>query len=135
MVIKSAGSQWLKEYYALSGYALTHSSYIGNNPSVELTSKGNIEQVYGAKYAPDADTPLLHLEFSLKYDDLNLDFLKAVFQKIEVNDIVAFIKSSPSGKYARKTGFLYEFLIGRELVLTKPVTGNYVDLLEADRLL
>ena len=57
MPTKPAGYQWLKEQYGLSGYLLTHCSYIGNNDSIELTSKGNIEQVYGAKYTPDADTP------------------------------------------------------------------------------
>src|ERR1700722_629667 len=98
MPVKSAGSQWLKEHYNLSGYSFTHCSYIGNNDSIELTAKGNIEQVYGIKYAPDRDTPLLHLEFSLKYDDLNLDFLKVVFDKIPANDIIAFIETSISGK-------------------------------------
>ena len=89
--------------------------------------------MYGLKYAVEADTSLLHLEFSLKYDDLNLDFLKAVFTKIPVEDIVAFIEKSPSGRYARKTGFLYEFLTGAKLKLTKVVTGNYFDLLETGK--
>ncbi|MDQ6845297.1 MAG: hypothetical protein M3Z92_13260 [Bacteroidota bacterium] len=66
----SAGSLWLKEHYGLNGYSLTHNSYIGSNDSIGLTSKGNIEQVYGLKYAVANDTPLLHLEFALKYDDL-----------------------------------------------------------------
>jgi hypothetical protein len=38
--MKAAGYQWLKDHFKLLGYTLTHSSYIGNNPSVELTSKG-----------------------------------------------------------------------------------------------
>ena len=40
MPVKSAGSQWLKGHYNLSGYTFTHCSYIGNNDSIELTSKG-----------------------------------------------------------------------------------------------
>jgi len=72
MSTRSAGYLWLKEYYNLVNYSLTHNSYIGNNESIELTSKGNIEQVYGPKYAPKEDQPLFHLEFGLKYDDLNL---------------------------------------------------------------
>jgi fido (protein-threonine AMPylation protein) len=133
MAIKSAGSLWLKEYHHLDSYTLTHSSYIGNNESIELTAKGNIEQVYGPKYSLPEDTTLLHLEFSLKYDHLNLDFLKAVFQKLAVEEIVAFIEASPSGRYARKIGFLYEFVTGQPLVLTKTISGNYVDLLEDDK--
>lgn len=133
MPSRPAGNQWLKEHYGLSRFSLTHSSYIGNNESIELTSKGNIEQVYGIKYAPAADTSMLHMEFSLKYDDLNLDFLKAVFELVPVPDIITFIEASPTGKYTRKIGFLYEFLTGQQLELDKPITGNYVDLLEPDR--
>ena len=133
MPVSSAGSQWLKEHYHLSDFSLTHSSYIGSNESIELSSMGNIEQVYGLKYAPSEVTPLLHLEFSLKYDDLNLDFLKVVFENIPVNDIVTFIESSPSGKYARKIGFLYEFLTGQQLVLNKTIAGNYTDLLDTGK--
>lgn len=133
MAIKPVGSLWLKEYYNLERYSLTHSSYIGNNDSIGLTAKGDIEQVYGAKYSLANDTSLLHLEFSLKYDHLNLDFLKAVFKNIPDAEVITFIESSPSGRYARKIGFLYEFLTSLELEFTKTITGNYVDLLEPDK--
>jgi hypothetical protein len=132
MSVKKAGNLWLQDQYGLSGYSFTHNSYIGNNESVELTSKGNIEQVYGAKYSPSEDTPLLHLEFALKYDHIHLNFLAALFQKIHPEEIVTFIEATPSGKYARKIGFLYEFLTGRHLKLDKTLSGNYTDLLEAD---
>jgi hypothetical protein len=133
MAVKAAGFQWLKEYFNLSRQALTHSSYIGNNESIELTSKGNIEQVYGPKYAPAEDNPLFHLEFALKYDDLSLDFLKSVFERIPGDDIKDFILQSPSGKYARKIGFLYELLTGKTIKLPRPVTGNYTNLLDEGR--
>lgn len=130
MAIKSAGYLWLKEHYHLVSYNLTHSSYIGNRNSIELTSKGNIEQVYGLKYAPGENTPLTHLEFGLKYDDLNLDFLKAVFSKIEKTQIEEFIAKTPSGINSRKIGFLYEFLTGDKLLFTGTITKKYIDLLD-----
>ena len=133
MPIKAVGNQWLRERYDLSRHILTHSSYIGNNESIELTSKGNVEQVYGPRYTPRADSPIFHVEFALKYDDLSLDFLKSVFEKIPAEEIKAFIVSSPSGKYSRKIGFLYEFLTGNSIPLDRPITGNYVDLLEKER--
>jgi hypothetical protein len=128
--MKLAGNQWLRSHYNLSDFSLTHCSYIGSNDSVKLTSKGTIEQVYGPKYAPVSDTVLLHLEFALKYDDLNLDFLKSLFDYIEIQQLVDFIESSPSGKYSRIIGFLYEFLTGKSLDITKPIVGNYVDILD-----
>lgn len=133
MSLKSVGSQWLKEHYKLSQYTLTHSSYIGNNASVELTSKGNVEQVYGPKYGVASENPLDHIEFSLKYDDLNLDFLKAVFGKIPTTEIEVYIEESPGSKYARKIGFLYEFITGSQLTLSKPISGNYSALLDDEK--
>jgi len=130
---RPAGSQWLKEHYELSDYILMHSSYIGSPESIELTSRGCVEQVYTARYAPARDTPLLHLEFSLKYDDINLDFLSAVFEKLPMTDLIAYIESSPSGRYTRRVGYLYEFLTGRQLVIATPITGNYVDLLDSEK--
>lgn len=130
---KSAGFQWLKEQYALSQYTLTHSSYIGSNESIELTSKGTVEQVYGPKYVPAEDKPLNHLEFALKYDDLNLDFLKSVFEQISKREIKEYIIQSPASKYGRKIGYLYEWLTGQTIELSRPAGGNYVDLLEDEK--
>jgi Fic family protein len=133
MAVSPAGNEWLKTHYHLSGYSFRHSSFIGNNYSIELTAKGNIEEIYGFKYAPSEDTALEHIAFSLKYDDLNLDFLKTVFQNIHKTEIINFIKKSPSGKYARKIGFLFEFLTGNQLDLMKQITGNYTDLLDQEK--
>ena len=133
MSVQPAGSQWLKEHYDLSRYTLTHCSFIGSNESIELTNLGNVEQVYGPRYAPPTDTPLEHLEFSLKYDDLNLDFLKSVMENIPVADVKGFVEKAPSGKYSRKIGYLYEFLTGTRIDLSKGIAANYVDLLDADK--
>lgn len=133
MPAKPAGCQWLKEHYNLSRYILTHSSYIGNKQSIELTSKGNVEQVFGLKYAPATDAPLSHVEFALKYDDISLDFLKAVFERVPHPEIKSFVEKSPASKYARRIGFLYEFLTRNSLELSQPITANYTNLLEDDR--
>ena len=98
-----------------------------------MTSKGNVKQVYGRKYKVPSEDPLSHIEFSLKYDDLSLDFLKAVFEKILTSEIETFITSAPGSKYSRKIGFLYEFLTGKKITLLRAVGGNYADLLEDDK--
>ncbi|WP_343668470.1 Fic family protein [Chitinophaga sp.] len=133
MALNPVGSQWLKEKFNISGYILTHSSFIGSNDSIEITNKGNIEQVYNRKYAPKEEAPIYHLEFALKYDDLNLPFLKKVFEYISIEEIEGFIEASPGGKYTRRIGFLFEFLTGKRLVIRKPVSGNYVNLLDDDK--
>lgn len=130
---RPAGNLWLKEHYGLSGHTLTHSSYIGNPESIELTSRGLVEQVFNTRYAPSGDTPFLHLEFSFKYDDIDLDFLSAVFEKLPVRDLIAYIEASPSGRYTRRIGYLYEFLTGKQLIIANPITGNYIDLLDPEK--
>ncbi len=133
MKYKAVGSEWLKQEYNLINYTITHCSYIGNKESIELTNKGNVEQVYGVKYAPSEDTPLQHIEFSLKYDNLNLDFLRAIFESLEASEIVGFIQVKPTGRYRRKIGFLYELLLGQNLPIENVVSGNYIDLLDKEK--
>jgi hypothetical protein len=132
MPVKPAGNQWLKEHHNLSNHALTHGSFIGNNESIELTTNGNVEQVFGPKYAPVENAALPHLEFALKYDDMSLDFLKAVFEKISPEDVQAYVQKAPSSKYARKIGFLYEFLTTKSIELARPIAANYINLLEEE---
>ena len=133
MPIKSAGCQWLKEKYNLSKHTLTHSSFIGSKESIELTSKGSIEQIYGPRYAPSTDTDFLHLEFAIKYDDISLDFLNTVFKKVDPLEISDNIRKTPASKYARIIGYLYEFLTENDIELPKPVTANYINLLDEER--
>lgn len=130
MAITAAGALWLRDYFNLREHQITHKSYIGSREHIELAANGDVIQTFGPKYAPEADSPMAHLEFALKYDDLSLDFYHAVFEKIDASQLVAFIHSRPSGKYTRKIGFLYEWLTNREVELSLPASGNYVDLLE-----
>jgi hypothetical protein len=127
-----AGSLWLKQELGLDHYRITHRSYIGPRDKMEMALDGGIEQVYGPKYAPAQGTVVEHIEFMLKYDDLSLDLLAAVFERTDAQLLIAFISNSPSGRYARKIGFLYEWLTGKTLTLDVEPGGNYVDLLDKE---
>ena len=124
------GSTWLKEYFGLKQFEITHQSFIDRKESIETNRNGTVEQVYGIKYKPSTDAPLSQIEFLLKYDDINLDFLFAVFNNLDIEDVIRYIEASPTGKYAKKIGFLYEFLTGKFLELSIKISGNYVDLLD-----
>lgn len=127
-----AGSEWLKRHLGLSSYRLSKRSFIGTQNKSEIAADGTIDQQFGAKYAPKEDSILTHLEFLLKYDDLNLDFLHAVFQHLDEQELVSFISVSPGGRYNRKLGFLYEWLTGKQLNLNFEPSGNYLDLLDQE---
>lgn len=130
MTHQAAGYQWLKQHLELNDYRLTHRSYIGTRNKIEVSIDGTIEEIYGPKYAPLEDSITAHLEFALKYDDFNLDFMKAVFSRTNSNDIIAYIKNNPSGRYSRKIGFLSEWLTGNLLDLQPETNGNYIDLID-----
>jgi hypothetical protein len=133
MNYQPAGFLWLKERFGLPGHQLTHTSYIGSKESLELTTAGHVEQVYGPKYAPAEQTPLSHLAFALKYDDLSLDLLQSIFLKIGTEEITKWVIQSPAGKSERRIGFLYEWLTGRTVDLPRTAGGNYIDLLDENR--
>jgi hypothetical protein len=132
MANQPAGGLWLKQELGLTHYRLTHRSYIGPRDKIEVTPDGGIEQTYGPKYAPAEDNIFEHIEFLLKYDDLSLDFLHAVFKRTDEPGLIAFLAKSPSGRYARKIGFLYEWLTGKVLNLGFEPGGNYIDLLDEE---
>jgi hypothetical protein len=130
MAITAVGSLWLRDYFGLGDHQITHKSYIGSREHIELAANGDVIQIFGPRYAPEVNSPTAHLEFALKYDDLNLDLYHAVFEKVDIEQLTKFIHSRISGKYTRKMGFLYEWLTKRQIELIETVSGNYVDLLE-----
>lgn len=130
MVNQLAGSIWLKKELGLHHFQLTHRSFIGARNNIELASDGSIDQVYGPKYAPEGNSILEHIEFLIKYDDLSLDFLHAVFSKTDQEELISFMRKSPGSRYGRKIGFLYEWLTGSVLDLGFKPDGNYIDLLD-----
>lgn len=82
-------------------------------------------QVLTPRHAPD---PSLegHLTFALKYEGLDLIVLKRLFEAAGSGPIAALVRSTPTGRYARRIWFLYEWLLGRTLDLPDGTAGKYV---------
>jgi hypothetical protein len=81
--------------------------------------------VLTSRHAPTA-TLEGHLTFALKYEGLNLAVLKRLFQKVGAGEIEALVRSKPTGAYARRLWFLYEWLLGDRLDLPDATQGTYV---------
>ena len=129
---RPAGYAFLIEHYELSALPNWHTSSVSPTGTLRSTiQNGQVESVYPPSYWPGDGTGD-HLEFALKYDGVNLGILSALFDVAPADTIAAWISSKPTGKYARRIWFLYEFLSGRKLPLPDLTKGNYVDLLEAD---
>ncbi len=95
------------------------------------SSSSVVEENYISRYWP-GDSLSDHLEFALKYDGTNLGILAALFEKINPDELLTYIKSKPTGKYARRIWFFYELLTGNELSLDDLGQRNYVDLIDAE---
>lgn len=73
-----------------------------------------------------------HLTFALKYEGIDLAVLKILFYKIKAEEIENLIKATPTGGYARRLWFLYEWLMEKPLNLPDIKTGNYISLLDPE---
>lgn len=83
------------------------------------------------RHAPDA-TLEGHLTFALKYEGLDLAVLKRLFMATGPAAIATLVKAKPTGTYARRIWFLYEWLTGERLDLPDAKTGKYVSVLDPD---
>ncbi|MGB8539166.1 MAG: Fic family protein [Acidobacteriaceae bacterium] len=75
-------------------------------------------------YAPAPDLEG-HLIFALKNEGLDLAILKRLFSIVRPREIEAIVRASPTGGYARRIWFLYEWLLNRRLDLPDATRGNY----------
>jgi hypothetical protein len=85
--------------------------------------------VFTPRHKPQ-DSLYGHLVFSLKYEGINLLFLKKLFEKTEEKVIENMIKNGPLGLYSRKIWFLYEWLMGKTLQVPDLKEGNYIPLVD-----
>ena len=122
---RPAGYAALIERYGLVVIRNWHQSLVATSGTHRIDStEGVIEEVYPSKYWP-GDSLGDHLEFALKYDGTNLAILASLFPVIGSEDFLDYVRSKPTGKYARRLWFLYEFLTGESLPLDDLKQGNY----------
>ncbi len=130
---RPTGYAALIERYGLHVIPNWHRSLVATRGTHRIDSiRGVIQEVYPSKYWPGENLGD-HLEFALKYDGTNLAILASLFQKISADDLLAYVESKPTGKYARRSWFLYEFLTDTPLRMEDVKQGNYVDLLDPDQ--
>ncbi|MBI9069232.1 MAG: Fic family protein [Salinivirgaceae bacterium] len=92
----------------------------------------NLEKwkIFTSRHQPQ-DTLFKHLVFAIKYEGINLLFFKKLFESLQAQQVIDLIQEEPSGQYARKIWFLYEFLMQHELKIPNADTKiKYIDLLD-----
>jgi hypothetical protein len=74
-----------------------------------------------------------HLEFALKWEGVDLGVLDALFRTIDSNEIAAIIRATPTGAYARRLWFLFEWLTHHRLELPDAGKVRAVPVLSPDQ--
>ena len=89
-------------------------------------------RIYSPRYAPDA-TLESHLTFALKHEGLDLAILKRLFAATGPDALVDLVRAKPTGAYARRVWFLYEWLTGTRLDLPNADRGAYALIVDPDQ--
>jgi hypothetical protein len=130
-----AGFKWISEQTGIIPVqAFRVVSSIGSaRKSVHHEPVGMTEEVYKPQLRPDP-TIADHLAFALKYEFIHLEFLSRLFEVIDARILEEWIQAEPNGIFARRAGFLYEWLTGQRLDVPD-AGGNYVAALPEDKYL
>ena len=88
-------------------------------------------RLFTPRHAPAA-TLEGHLTFALKYEGLDLVVLKRLFLATGPDPIIALVEAQPTGGYARRIWFLYEWLLDTRLPIDDLKRGTYVAALDPE---
>src|SRR5690554_6178447 len=98
---RPAGYAFLLEKLGIVGIPNWHRSLVSTTGMYfSKIQDGYIDEVFRSQYWP-GDTIGDHLEFALKYDGINLALLARIFEKVGSDALIEYIKTKPTGKYAR----------------------------------
>lgn len=127
------GGAWLARQFGLSlVMPLAIASRIAGRRATHVGRPTTTES-YVEAMRPDA-TLRGHLTFHLKHEIPHFELLSRVFARCDAGEIAAWVTDEPTGQYARRTAFLYEFFTGQHLQVPADLGGAYYDAIGADRL-
>ncbi|ULJ72237.1 Fic family protein [Rhizobium gallicum] len=125
--------RWLPRTAIPAGYAALIDAFDLTVPiPITLAAIGPRHKVYQAEgwklYTPrhEPEASLTgHLTFALRYEGLDLAVLKMLFRATGPEAIVEIVRAAPTGAYARRLWFLYEWLLDQPLDLPNATRGTY----------
>jgi hypothetical protein len=107
-------------------------SQVGGRRASQVTDGFRLE-TYTEAMRPAAE-PAAHLQFHLRHEVPHLEFLVRLFERAGSSFVQSWIVAEPTGQYARRAAFLYEWLTGDLLEVPERLGGNYVDAIDATKL-
>jgi hypothetical protein len=129
-----AGYKWLSEQFEIVPIQPFFVESVIATARRTVNDDGRTTEKYPNAQRP-APTIEAHLTFSFRYEPIHLEFLARLFAVVSPEQIAVWIRREPTGQYARRTGFLYEWLTGRPLDVPDTASGNYVDAINPEKYL
>ncbi len=133
--------RWIPEAAIPVGYAALIDAFELSAPvPITLSAIGPRHKVYQAggwniytpRHQPDNDLAG-HLTFALRYEGLDLAVLKALFRETGPVPVTNMVRAAPTGAYARRLWFLYEWLLDTRLDLPDAAQGTYALVVDPER--
>ena len=126
------GAAWLARAFAVEPLArLPVLSRVGGRRAT-VAQDGHRLETYPAAMRPAAE-PAAHLQFHLRHEVPHLEFLARLFARSGPAFVQAWVAAEPTGQYARRAAFLYEWLTDDTLQVPDALGGNYVDAIDDAR--
>lgn len=79
-----------------------------------------------------SDTLAWHFTYALKHEGVHLEFLSRLFKVINQAELTDWTNGEPSGQYARRAGFLYEWFTDKTIDFPGVTVGNYIDMINCE---
>lgn len=126
------GYQWLANALGVSPvHAFAVQSGIGRSRSTTTDGDHRVE-TYTESYRP-GDTFSEHLNFAFRYQGVHLEFLARLYRLPQAREALEqWIAREPTGAYARRACFFYEWLMPTRLDVPDVGRGNYTDALDPE---
>lgn len=126
------GVLWLARYFEIELLVRPYVVSIIGKSRASIKEGIYTQEIYPPRSRPSDDV-IAHLVFYFKHETISFEFLSRLFEKIDVTLLQAWINQEPTGRYTRRLAFLYEWLTGNKLIVTSTIAGNYVDVLDGDK--
>lgn len=127
------GAAWLARTFEVAPIGrLPVLSQVGGRRATEVNEGFRLE-TYTEPMRP-APEPAAHLQFHLRHEVPHLEFLARLFAGTGAAFVQSWVEAEPTGQYARRAAFLYEWLTGDALRVPARLGGNYVDAIDHTKL-
>lgn len=103
------GHMWLRSAFAPQSPPPQTESYLVSGARHTGVIAGRTVELYPRSYATGGNV-IANLRFALRDEPLDLGVLAATFVTIDPEVVAAWVRTEPSGSYARRAWFFYEYL-------------------------